>query len=124
MPTTRPRARVRLMDGMALKAAIDLLGPPTAGTVPGRGGYNSRSVTPAHAALPFCRQPSDPIAVAHELFAVLRRLDASGAPLIWIETPTPPIPLGKVWRTAFNVLRRLDQAACGALLNHVFAGWT
>jgi len=98
-----PRARVRLMDAAALKAALDLLGPPTAGAAPAVAVY-SRSVTPPHAALPFRRQPSDPSEVAHELFAVLRTLDASGAPLIWIETP----PADPAWE---GVTDRLQRAA-------------
>jgi L-threonylcarbamoyladenylate synthase len=33
--------------------------------------------------------PSDAAAVAHELFAVLRELDAAGVAAIWVERPPP-----------------------------------
>jgi L-threonylcarbamoyladenylate synthase len=84
-----PRARVRLMDAAALRTALDLLLPATGGATPPVAVY-SRSVVPADARLPYQQQPSDAGAAAHELFAALRRLDTSGAPLIWVETPPGP----------------------------------
>jgi L-threonylcarbamoyladenylate synthase len=48
--------------------------------------------------------PDDAAAVAHELFAVLRTLDATRAPLIWVETP----PLSPAWD---GVRDRLQRAA-------------
>jgi L-threonylcarbamoyladenylate synthase len=33
--------------------------------------------------------PSRPEQAAHELFSVLRSLDAEGVQLIWVETPPP-----------------------------------
>ncbi|MBP8271966.1 MAG: translation factor Sua5, partial [Sphaerotilus sp.] len=51
----------------------------------------SRSRRPAVAGVVLRHMPDDAAAVAHELFAVLRTLDATCAPLIWVETP-PPLP--------------------------------
>jgi L-threonylcarbamoyladenylate synthase len=48
--------------------------------------------------------PDEPGAAAHELFAVLRKLDAAGARLIWVEAP-PPDP---AWE---GVRDRLGRAA-------------
>ena len=48
--------------------------------------------------------PSDAVAAAHDLFAALRLLDASGAALIWIETP----PADPSWD---GVRDRLHRAA-------------
>jgi L-threonylcarbamoyladenylate synthase len=100
-----PRAKVRLMDAPALRAALGVLSRPTAASAPVVAVY-SRTVDPVDAALPFRRQPADPGAAAHELFAVLRALDATGAPLIWIETPPP----GPDWE---GVRDRLQRASAG-----------
>ncbi len=48
--------------------------------------------------------PDDAAAVAHELFAVLRELDAAGVSAIWVETPPP----GPEWD---GVRDRLQRAA-------------
>jgi hypothetical protein len=50
------------------------------------------------------RMPAEPKAAAHELFAVLRELDAAGAREIWIEAPPP----GSAWD---GVRDRLSRAA-------------
>jgi len=49
-------------------------------------------------------QPADPAAAAHELFAVLRALDAAGAREIWVESP----PRDPAWD---GVRDRLGRAA-------------
>lgn len=98
-----PRARVRLMDAAALRAGLDVLLPGLAEAhapaTPPLALY-LRSALPAELArrlaAPGCRpslpqraMPADAAAAAQELFAVLRELDATGVPLIWVETPPP-----------------------------------
>ena len=46
--------------------------------------------------------PADPLAVAHEMFAVLRDLDARGVRQIWVERP----PAEPSWDGVFDRLRR------------------
>jgi L-threonylcarbamoyladenylate synthase len=48
--------------------------------------------------------PEEAAAVAHELFAVLRELDAAGVSLIWVERP----PTAPEWD---GVRDRLQRAA-------------
>ena len=96
-----PRATVRLMDATALQTALDLLGARTA---------ELSLVVYARAPLRLPpqvllrRMPDDASAAAHELFAVLRELDAQEVKLIWIETP-PDVP---EWE---GVRDRLQRAA-------------
>ncbi|MFK7894492.1 MAG: L-threonylcarbamoyladenylate synthase [Myxococcota bacterium] len=53
------------------------------------------------------KMPEDAVAVAHELFSVLRSLDASGVREIWIETP----PSSPEWE---GVLDRISRAAAAS----------
>ena len=78
-----PRAKVRLMDATMLQTALDVLGADAQGIA-----TYSRSIlrTPA-AAVIRRHMPPDAAAAAHELFAVLRALDALGVALIWVESP-------------------------------------
>jgi L-threonylcarbamoyladenylate synthase len=114
-----PRARVRLMDATALRAGLEVL-------LPGWAEAGAPRPAPAPLALylrsplsadlerrlsgagprplPRRRMPDDAAAAAQELFAVLRELDATGVPLIWIETPPPD----SVWD---GVRDRLQRAA-------------
>jgi L-threonylcarbamoyladenylate synthase len=78
-----PRARVRLMDASTLRTALAVL--PQSPVNPVAVYFRTleaplgvRAVRP---------MPDDPAAAAHELFAALRELDATGASLIWVETP-------------------------------------
>ena len=76
-----PSARVRLLeaDRLALLFA----------TAAASGGLEGVAVY-SRAQLPAWRWqalPADPAAAAHELFAVLRSLDAAGAREIWVEAP-------------------------------------
>ena len=48
------------------------------------------------------RMPGRPEAAAHELFSVLRELDAEGAQLIWVEEP----PADPEWDGVRDRLRR------------------
>ncbi|MEK8032391.1 L-threonylcarbamoyladenylate synthase [Ideonella sp. DXS29W] len=98
-----PRARVRLMEGAALKAALSVLGPVASGSAAPVAVY-SRTVGPLPAGIPGRAMPADAAAAARALFGVLRELDAFGTPLIWIETP----PADSAWD---GVRDRLQRAA-------------
>lgn len=78
-----PRAKVRLMDAAMLQTALDVLGLDAKNIA-----TYSRSIlrTPAPNVLRR-HMPQDAAAAAHELFAVLRQLDAQGVSLIWVESP-------------------------------------
>lgn len=93
-----PAARVRLMDTeqLALRSAT----AAASGGLEGVAVY-SRAPLPAWRWQP---QPADPAAAAHELFAVLRALDAAGAREIWVEAP----PRDPGWD---GVRDRLSRAA-------------
>jgi len=93
-----PAARVRLLDadGLSLRLAT----ATASGSLEGVAVY-SRAQLPAWL---WRAQPSDPAAAAHELFAVLRALDAAGAREIWVESP----PRDPAWD---GVRDRLSRAA-------------
>jgi L-threonylcarbamoyladenylate synthase len=55
-------------------------------------------------AVPLRQMPDDAQRAAHELFSVLRELDATGVRLIWVETP----PDDPAWD---GVRDRLQRAA-------------
>jgi len=95
-----PRARLRLMDATLLNMALQMLG-----TSPLKLAVYSRSVRPPRGS-PLRHQPmpQDADRAAHELFAVLRELDAEGPDLIWVEEP----PAGAEWD---GVRDRLQRAA-------------
>ena len=93
-----PRARVRLLEGGAL--ALRLATAAASGGLEGVAVY-SRAQLPAWRWQPM---PAEPAAAAHELFAVLRALDAAGAREIWVETP----PHDPAWD---GVRDRLSRAA-------------
>ncbi|WP_077036707.1 L-threonylcarbamoyladenylate synthase [Pelomonas sp. KK5] len=92
-----PRAVVRLVETQAI---AELSGAKQSS--PTLAVY-SRTAAPAGLALAR-RMPEDARAAAHELFAVLRDLDAAGAGEIWIERP----PAGDAWD---GVRDRLSRAA-------------
>ncbi len=91
------------MDGPSLRQALSVLPAPVAGQPP-TVRYISRSVQSPFSVCPFRPMPADAAQAAHELFAVLRELDATGAALIWIETP----PADPAWD---GVRDRLQRAA-------------
>lgn len=95
-----PNARVRLMDATALQQALDLLGPDVS---PGRIAVYAPQ-RPRHKGIAWHPMPSSASDCAHELFAVLRALDAQGVALIWVQTP-PDTP---EWQ---GVRDRLQRAA-------------
>ena len=95
-----PHAKLRLMSGPMLNTALQLLGPE-----PLKLAVYSRSV-PLNVApgVRHRRMPARPDGAAHELFSVLRELDAEGAQLIWVEEP----PADPEWD---GVRDRLTRAA-------------
>jgi L-threonylcarbamoyladenylate synthase len=93
-----PRAPLRLMEAGMLGTALQMLGKAP----PGLAVY-SRTVKPAAASgVRYLPMPARPEAAAHELFAVLRELDADGARLIWVEEP----PNDPEWDGVRDRLRR------------------
>jgi L-threonylcarbamoyladenylate synthase len=109
-----PRAAVRLMPATALGDALGVwcearaAAPRAAAPAKPPLALYSRSVrVPRDAArlgLVVRTMPDSARAVAFELFAVLRELDASGVGLIWVEQPPP----GSDWD---GVRDRLQRAA-------------
>lgn len=93
-----PAARVRLLDAESL--SLRLAAATASGSLEGVAVY-SRAQLPAWL---WRAQPSDPAAAAHELFAVLRALDAAGTREIWVEAP----PREPAWD---GVRDRLSRAA-------------
>jgi L-threonylcarbamoyladenylate synthase len=98
-----PNARLRLMPAALLHTALQVLGDD-----PLKLAVYSRGLPPAAArGIRHRRMPALPAQVAHELFSVLRELDAEGAQLIWVEEP----PAGPEWD---GVRDRLARAAAAA----------
>jgi L-threonylcarbamoyladenylate synthase len=95
-----PRAKLRLMAGPMLKTALGMLdGAPL------KLAVYCRTVSRRDAGRALHRtMPDRPDAAAHELFSVLRELDAQGVSLIWVEEPPP----GPEWD---GVRDRLSRAA-------------
>lgn len=93
-----PRAKLRLMQTSALKAAVALLGAEARHVA-----VYSRTALTAPGLL-VRTMPDSPAAAGHELFAALRELDATGVPLIWVEQP----PDSPEWE---GVRDRLERAA-------------
>lgn len=98
-----PNAKLRLMPTAMLHTALQVLGVHAV-----KLAVYSRSL-PAAAlrGVRHRRMPERPAQVAHELFSVLRELDAEGVQLIWVEEP-PPEP---EWD---GVRDRLSRAAAAA----------
>ncbi len=91
-----PRARLRLMSTLELTTLIASADDAVA--------VWARSMLKAPAAVRCRAMPSDAVACAHELFAQLRDMDASGVKEIWVEAP----PEGEAWD---GVRDRLQRAA-------------
>jgi L-threonylcarbamoyladenylate synthase len=79
-----PAAPVQLLSTAAL--AERLGHAPPAGAGPGVGVYSRLPAGPGWVHRPM---PDDAAAVAHDLFGVLRELDAAGVAAIWVEAPPP-----------------------------------
>ena len=95
-----PRAKLRLMPADQLRAALRVLGKSSVNPV----AVYFRTVTPDRSVRAYRAMPDNPVAAAHELFSALRELDATGTPLIWVETP----PDAPAWD---GVRDRLQRAA-------------
>jgi L-threonylcarbamoyladenylate synthase len=95
-----PNAKLRLMPTAMLHTALQVLGErPLKLAVYSRGPPPGAARGVLHR-----RMPAQAAAAAHELFSVLRELDAEGAQLIWVEEP-PPEPewdgvRDRLWRAA------------------------
>ncbi len=98
-----PNARLRLMSGQQLQAALDVLGTDARHIAT----YSRTILKSASSHIIRRRMPSDALATAQQLFAVLREFDAQGAKLIWVEDP-PPEP---EWD---GVRDRLQRAAASS----------
>jgi L-threonylcarbamoyladenylate synthase len=95
-----PNAKVRLMEGVAIQTALDLLGADAAHIA-----IYARSIVRIKSSrVLYRRMPDDALATAEQLFAVLRDFDAQGVKLIWIE----PVPEAAEWD---GVRDRLARAA-------------
>ncbi len=89
-----PRATLRLMSAEALHTALH-----TPGGLPKGLAVYSRTPAPK---VVHRRMPALPDRAAHELFSVLRELDAEGVQLIWVEEPPP----GPEWDGVRDRLQR------------------
>lgn len=99
-----PRAKVRLMDGQALQAALEVLGKDFDGGQATIAVYARSLLRVPSAKLLYRRMPNDAEAAAQQLFAALRDFDAQGVSLIWVEQP----PQSTDWE---GVRDRLQRAA-------------
>ena len=102
-----PNAKVRLMDAKALQQALDMLGTDVdkgAHGGPSIAVYSRTTMKTAARQIEQRRMPTDPAVAAHELFSMLRELDALRVKLIWVEAP----PAGRAWD---GVRDRLQRAA-------------
>ena len=87
-----PNARVRLMDALALQAALEALSAKTAAAYaaqvgPGTIAVYARSTLRLKAPTLHRQMPDDETAAAQQLFAVLRELDAMDVSEIWVQIP-------------------------------------
>jgi L-threonylcarbamoyladenylate synthase len=96
-----PRARLRLWPAAALETALH-----SSATLPAGLAVYSRLAGSAIDGLRRRRMPDDPVAAAHELFAVIRLLDDVGATEIWVEQP----PEDAAWEGVLDRLRRAATA--------------
>ena len=101
-----PNARVRLMDAMALQAALDTLEANASAAVAQASAVAVYARSPLRLNAPTLHRqmPDDASAAAQQLFAVLRELDALGVSQIWVQAP----PEAPEWE---GVRDRLKRAA-------------
>ena len=95
-----PRAKLRLMDAAALQTALNLLGSDAKNIAV----YARSPLRALSSNVILRRMPSDALATAQQLFAVLREFDEHGVSLIWVES----IPSDSAWE---GVRDRLERAA-------------
>jgi len=94
-----PRAKVRLMSAQDITDKLQALGPHANNL-----GVWSAQRPDAGAGVEWRLQPSQADQAAHDLFSVLRELDARGVQQIWVQLP-PDTP---AWE---GVRDRLQRAA-------------
>lgn len=105
-----PNATLRLMDAPALQQALDLLSPQESKAARAENPlrtiavYSRTPLKTSASQIELRRMPADAAVAAHELFSVLRELDALRVSQIWVETP-PDTP---AWD---GVRDRLQRAA-------------
>jgi L-threonylcarbamoyladenylate synthase len=102
-----PNATVRLMDAKALQQALDMLGTDvdkSSGPDKSIAIYSRVALKSKSRQIEMRRMPSDAAVAAHELFSVLRELDALRVKLIWVESPPDTV----AWD---GVRDRLQRAA-------------
>ena len=101
-----PRARVRLMGGQEMDAALTALGSGTETPAPrpAIALYCRSRPQKLSEQVVFSPMPLDAASAARQLFAVLRAFDLQGVAEIWVETP----PTEAVWN---GVRDRLQRAA-------------
>lgn len=102
-----PNARVRLMEGKALQAALDVLGKDFDGGKATIAVYARSILRVPSSKVLYRRMPDDAAAAAQQLFAALRDFDAQGVNLIWVEQ----LPPTSDWE---GVRDRLQRAAAAA----------
>ena len=95
-----PRAKVRLMDAATLHQRLLALGVHTGNL----GVWSQQAPADIGAGMLWRQQAAQPATAAHDLFAVLRDLDARGVQQIWVQLP-PDTP---EWE---GVRDRLQRAA-------------
>lgn len=97
-----PRAKLRLMPLVQLRAALAVLGRDA-----GHIGVWARAPLDAYRCRCVLRRmPDDAEEAAHELFATLRAFDDAGVRLIWVETP----PADGAWEGVLDRLQRASAA--------------
>lgn len=99
-----PAATLRLMPSAALHAALQMLGPEPAIRSMALAVYSRTVPLSVAPGIRHRRMPAQAGQAAHELFSVVRELDAEGAHIIWVEEPPP----GPEWD---GVRDRLQRAA-------------
>lgn len=82
-----PRAKLRLMPADMLRQALQVLRETASGPALKLAVYCRTVPRSAAPGALYRAMPGEAGPAAHELFAVLRELDAQGAHLIWVETP-------------------------------------
>ena len=97
-----PRAALRLASADELRARAAAGEIPPAAAATDAAVYSRTPLDGSPAGGRIRRMPDDPVRAAHELFAVLRDLDADGVATIWVEAP----PDDPAWEGVGDRLRR------------------
>jgi L-threonylcarbamoyladenylate synthase len=95
-----PQARVVLGNEAELNTVVQALSQDDRAS--GRFALYARSGVAVPSGMPFEAMAEDAAACAHDVFAVLRRLDTPGRHTIWVHTP----PAGEAWDGVRDRLQR------------------